>query len=117
MKKSHKSFIYRVIWLFNSSIIPLLFFSLLGLGGFTFAQNIYHVEIESITNDELQITGYEIYDIMGRKLCTSPNPSKGGEQAPSLLERAGGEVLPNGIYILKIQTNQGIIIKKIMNNE
>jgi len=36
------------------------------------------VGIVPITNYELEITSYEIYDIMGRKLYTSPNPSKRG---------------------------------------
>jgi len=30
------------------------------------------------------------------------------------LERAGGEALPAGIYILKLYTNKGIITKKII---
>ena len=57
----------------------------------------------------------EIFDILGRLLYTSPNPSKRGELAPSLLERAGGEVLPAGIYIIRMQTNKGLIIKKMTN--
>ena len=74
-------------------------------------------------NYELRITNYEtgfgasqlkegevveIYSVVGQLVQTSPNPSKGGELAPSLLERAGGEVtidishLAKGMYFLKI---------------
>ena len=58
----------------------------------------------------------EIYDVAGRK--TSPNPSFGGELAPSLLERAGGEVLldvshlPAGMYFLKVNNQVYKFIKK-----
>ena len=59
----------------------------------------------------------EIYNVVGQRVYTSPNPSKGGEaplsppeggKTPSLLERAGGEVildvshLANGMYFYKI---------------
>ena len=76
------------------------------------------VGIEKITQEQLIINSIEIYDVLGRK--TSPNPSKGGKLAPSLLERAGGEAvldishLTNGIYFMKITTDKGIIIKKII---
>ena len=49
---------------------------------------------------------------------TSPNPSKGGELASSLLERAGGEVvidiphLPNGMYFLKIGNKTARFVKE-----
>ena len=69
--------------------------------------------IAPITNYELQITGYEIYNVVGQKLYTFPNENG---KASSPLERAGGEVLPAGIYILKIYTNKGILTKKIIHN-
>jgi hypothetical protein len=53
-----------------------------------------------------------------QSINTSPNPSKGGELAPSLLERAGGEViidishLTNGLYFLKIGDKILKIIKE-----
>jgi hypothetical protein len=63
----------------------------------------------TITNYELRENDViEIYNVVGQMVYTSPNPSKGGESAPSLLERAGGEVaidvshLPNGMYFLKV---------------
>ena len=65
-------------------------------------------------------TNYVIYSVMGQVVMTSPNPSKGGELAPSPLERAGGEVvidvshLPAGIYFLKVQTKTNTIINKIV---
>ena len=78
------------------------------------------VGIESITNDELRITGYEVYDIMGRKHVSrhcglDPQSSVMNE----ILKQVQNDVshLANGIYILKIQTNKGIIIKKIIINE
>ena len=66
--------------------------------------------------DSYEAESVEIYDVMGRK--TSPNPSKGGGLAPSLLERAGGEVLinvshlPAGTYFLKINNQVYKFIKK-----
>ena len=83
--------------------------------------------------DSYEAESVEIYDVMGRK--TSPNPSKtsaplsfqGGEaplsppaggKTPSLLERAGGEVLinvshlPAGTYFLKVNNQVYKFIKK-----
>ena len=65
---------------------------------------------------ELQVISYEIYDILGRKAPL--NPPEGGKQLPygqnpPSFGGAGGG-LPAGIYIIKLQTNQGLIIKKII---
>ena len=65
------------------------------------------VGVLEVASYELQVTGYEIYDMLGRKLYTSSNHFERGE-APSPLERAGGEVLPAGIYIIKIRNNKGV---------
>ena len=63
---------------------------------------------------ELQVTSYDIYDILGRMIDRCEVQGTKYREAPSLLERAGGEVLPAGIYIIKFQTNKGTIIKKII---
>ena len=77
-------------------------------------------------NYELKITNYElkegevveIYSVVGQLVQTSPNPSKRGELAPSLLERAGGEVvidishLAKGLYFLKIGNQVTKFIKE-----
>ena len=78
----------------------------------------------TINNEQLTIENIEIYDVVGR-LYTPLTPLKGGtkspfeggrgmsEKAPSLSERAGGEVtidishLANGMYFLKITTEDG----------
>ena len=82
----------------------------------------------------------EIYDVVGQRVGTyqfpsfggagvvldsqtTPSyghPSEGGELAPSLSERVGGEViidishLAKGMYFLKIYTDKGITIKKFV---
>ena len=84
-----------------------------------------------ITDYELQVTSYEIYDVMGRNLTASlrgtqcrSNPEKtlplSGEAGWGLLDcfanaRNDVSVLPAGIYILKLYTNKGILTKKIVN--
>jgi len=68
----------------------------------------------TMTNDEqLTIVSCEIFDIIGKLVYSSPNPSKGGKYSPSFGE-GWGEVLPAGIYIIKIQTNKGTITKKLI---
>jgi hypothetical protein len=64
-----------------------------------------NVSIAEIKNEQLTIKIVEVYDILGRKVYTSQHSLSFGE--------GWGEVLPKGIYIIKIQTNKGIIIKKI----
>jgi len=63
-------------------------------------------ELRIINNEQLIMNNVEIYDIMGRMVFTSPNPSEGGELAPSPLERAGVRLnvshLPTGIYFLRM---------------
>ena len=71
------------------------------------------IEELTINNEQLMINSVEIFDMLGKRYYT-PRPPSRGELAPSLLERAGGEVLPAGIYIIKMQTNQGILTKKII---
>ena len=77
----------------------------------------YETGIEEIMNYELQVTSYEIYDILGRKHVTRHcglDP-----QSPvmnEILKQVQNDVLylANGIYMLKLYTNQGIITKKVI---
>jgi len=64
-----------------------------------------------VTSYELQVTSYEIFDVMGRKLLTSPLSLTSPETTLNLAH------LPNGIYFLKITTENGVITKKIIKNE
>ena len=77
------------------------------------------VGIVSITNSELQITSYEIYNMVGQLLLSLS--SLRGTQCRSNSEiidcfaNARNDVtLPSGIYVLKLQTNKGIITKKLI---
>ena len=60
----------------------------------------YVVDIMEVT-DDLQITNYEVYDILGRLLLS--------QQSHMSLDNTH---LPTGIYILKMATTKGIITKK-----
>ena len=64
------------------------------------------VGIAEITNHELQITNYEIYDIMGRKVLEKRVNS-------IILDELRDVNLPQGFYILRMQTDKGIITKKV----
>jgi len=64
------------------------------------------VGIAEITNYELQITNYEIYDIMGRKVLEKRVNS-------IILDELRDVNLPQGFYILRMQTDKGIITKKV----
>ena len=59
------------------------------------------VGIAEITNYELQITNYEIYNVVGQLLASY-------KSLPSL------KTLPAGIYFIKLQTNNGTITKKLL---
>ena len=91
------------------------------------------VKITEIANYELQITGYEIFDVMGRNLTASLRGTQYRSnpvfirhcgldpQSPAIneiLNQVQNDVLalPAGIYIIRMQTNQGIITKKIVKN-
>ena len=77
-----------------------------------------------VTSYELQVEKIEIFDIYGRKAPL--NPPKGGKQLPcgqkppSFGGDGGGSIvidishLSNGMYFIKIQTNEGVIIRKIV---
>jgi len=68
------------------------------------------VTIADQARNELQVTSYEIFDVMGKKLLTSPLSLTSPETTLNISH------LPNGIYFLKITTENGIITKKIIKN-
>jgi len=90
-----------------------------------------NVGIESITNDELQITVYpnpttgkfnvqssmfkvqsvEIFDVFGRKIYDDNN-----SYGLTVLRSYDLTVFPAGIYFLKITTENGIVTKKVIKN-
>ena len=77
-----------------------------------------YTNIEEITNYKLQITYYEVYDILGRKHltrhCGLDPQSTTNKTWQEIAEQVRNDI-PRGTYILKLNTNQGIITKKIIN--
>ncbi|MCL2511861.1 MAG: T9SS type A sorting domain-containing protein [Bacteroidales bacterium] len=63
---------------------------------------------------ELQVTSIEIFDVMGR-MVTPLNPPEGG-RLPTFGGVGGGNIshLPSGIYFIRIQTEKGVVIEKII---
>jgi hypothetical protein len=59
----------------------------------------------TIDNEELIIDNVEIYNVVGQKLLFQ-------QSLPSFEQRIA--TLPIGIYIVKMKTNKGILIKKII---
>ena len=83
------------------------------------AKNQLTIDCRDVIN---HVSTVEIYDVVGQLMqsapMTSPNPSKGGELAPSLLERAGGEAiidishLPAGMYFLRVGNKTARFVKE-----
>ncbi|MCL2510488.1 MAG: M6 family metalloprotease domain-containing protein [Bacteroidales bacterium] len=67
-----------------------------------------------VTSYELQVTSVEIFDVMGR-MVTPLNPPEGG-RLPSFGGVGGGNIshLPNGIYFVRIQTDEGVVVRKVV---
>jgi len=61
-----------------------------------------------VTSYELQVTSIEVYDVMGRKALTSPVSFPSPETTLSLSH------LPTGVYFLKIQTENGVVVRKVV---
>jgi len=59
-----------------------------------------------VTSYKLQVTGIEIFDVMGRK-------QKAESRKQNVVDIAH---LPNGVYFLKITTENGVVTKKIIKN-
>jgi len=62
----------------------------------------------TITHHELQITNIEIYDVYGRKLSSHPLILSSSHQKINLSN------LNSGIYFIKIATEQGEVVKKVV---
>ena len=73
-------------------------------------------ELRIMNNEQLTMNNVEIYDVLGRLVFISPNPSEGGELAPSPLERDGVRLnvshLPAGIYFLRIGNKTAKFVKQ-----
>ena len=83
-----------------------------GIKNYTSAIQLYPNPASSelrITNYELRITNVEIFDVFGRK-----------QKAESRKQKAEGEIvinishLPPGVYLIKIYTEQGEMVEKII---
>ena len=62
----------------------------------------------TIVSNELQVKSIEIYDVMGRKALTSPVSFPSPETTLNLAH------LPTGVYFLKIQTENGVVVRKVV---
>ena len=60
-----------------------------------------------VTSYELQVTGVEVFDVFGRNV---------GVKLPSFGGVGGGDIshLPAGIYFLRIQTENGVVVRKVV---
>ena len=64
-----------------------------------------------ITNCELRITGIEIFDVFGRSVkAISPSFGGGWGEALDISD------LPSGIYFVRIQTEAGMVTRKVVKN-
>ena len=83
-----------------------------------------NVEIVENASYELRVASYEVYDMLGRTLVSSlrdlQNRSKPEKQMniQDCFANARNDVshLASGIYIIRMQTDQGIVTKKIVKN-
>jgi uncharacterized protein YjdB len=75
-----------------------------------------------ITSYELQVTGIEIFDMMGRKVQSPMFNVQGSETLNVKPETLNFETvtnishLPTGVYFLRIQTETGVVIRKVIKN-
>jgi hypothetical protein len=75
-----------------------------------------------IESGELRVERVDIFDVFGRKVfeqkVTSPDPSKGEESPFSFGEgqrmRFDLTVLPSGVYFIKVETENGSVIRKLV---
>jgi len=65
-------------------------------------------DVLRITSDKSQVTGIEISDVFGRKLPLSPMSFKSLETLINISH------LTTGVYFLKINTEAGQVIKKVL---
>ena len=73
-------------------------------------------ELKIMNNKQLTVNNVEIYDVLGRLVFTSPNPSEEGKLATSPLERDGVRLnvshLPTGVYFLRIGDKTAKFVKE-----
>jgi len=69
------------------------------------------VGITEINNEQLTIKSIEIYDIVGRNVGANLRVRPENNEIIVDVSR-----FSNGIYIIKLNTNRGIIIKKVIKN-
>jgi hypothetical protein len=62
----------------------------------------------TITNYELQITNIEIFDVYGKKVSSHPSTSSSSQKKINLSH------LNSGIYFVKVVTNNGEVVKKVV---
>jgi len=61
-----------------------------------------------VTSYELQVTSIEIFDVMGKKLLTSPPSLTSPETTINIAH------LPTGLYFLRITTENGVTVRKVL---
>jgi hypothetical protein len=76
-----------------------------------------------VTSYKLQVTSIEVFDVIGRRQEIPRYARNDGENSPPFMEgwqpQADGVVmnishLPTGIYFLKIETENGMVVKKVV---
>ncbi|MCL2511242.1 MAG: T9SS type A sorting domain-containing protein [Bacteroidales bacterium] len=63
-----------------------------------------------VTSYELQVTSIEIFDVMGKKQKAE------GRRQNETLNSINISNLPIGVYFLKIQTENGVVVRKVVKN-
>ena len=83
------------------------------------------VTIAGQARNELQVTSIEVYDVMGRKIqsfgCGSSPQRVSGSNFQNLETSKHKTIinlsnLPTGVYFLKIQTDDGAVVRKVVKN-
>ncbi|MCL2042310.1 MAG: S8 family serine peptidase [Bacteroidales bacterium] len=67
-----------------------------------------------VESGELRIEGVEILDVFGRLTTPNPSKSKGGEFGAGSAMTMDISYLPAGVYFLRITTENGVIVRKVM---
>jgi autotransporter-associated beta strand protein len=66
-----------------------------------------------VTSDELQVTSIEVFDVMGRRHeCTKARMHEGTKGLVMDIS-----AFPAGIYFLRVETDKGIVMKKVIKSE
>jgi hypothetical protein len=62
-----------------------------------------------MNNEQLIINNVEIYDVSGKRIVI-PNGAQQNEESQTINISA----FPAGIYFLRIQTEKGVVVKKVI---